>query len=189
MDTSDINITKRKRVIISIISPEYKLSTEYKEQYENVMLQIIQMFMEKEYEVMLMSFCKMEHDEEEIQNILNKMDEEQRKKIEKYYYNGNIEEAMNVLADSQVIVGGRFHANILGLLLGKSIIPVLYSDKTLNVLKDMNIDAPVIDIRNLKDFDINSITDEDLNKIYDVEKEKIDAQRHFEKLDIELGRR
>ena len=102
--------------------------------------------------------------------------------------NGNIEEAMNVLADSQVIVGGRFHANILGLLLSKSIIPVLYSDKTLNVLKDMNIDAPVIDIRNLKDFDISSITDADLNKVYNVEKEKIDAQRHFEKLDIELGR-
>ena len=95
---------------------------------------------------------------------------------------------MNVLADSQVIVGGRFHANILGLLLSKSIIPVLYSDKTLNVLKDMNIDAPVIDIRNLKDFDISSITDADLNKVYNVEKEKIDAQRHFEKLDIELGR-
>lgn len=188
MDTSDINITKRKRVIISIISPEYKLNAEYKEQYENVMLQLIQMFMKKEYEVMLMSFCKMEHDEEEIQNILNKMDEEQRKKIETYYYNGNIEEAMNVLADSQVIVGGRFHANILGLLLSKSIIPVLYSDKTLNVLKDMNIDAPVIDIRNLKDFDISSITDADLNKVYNVEKEKIDAQRHFEKLDIELGR-
>ena len=93
-----------------------------------------------------------------------------------------------MLADSQVIVGGRFHANILGLLLRKSIIPVLYSDKTLNVLKDMNIDAPVIDIRNLKDFDISSITDADLNKVYNVEKEKIDAQRHFEKLDIELGR-
>lgn len=188
MNTSDINITKRKRVIISIISPEYKLNAEYKEQYENVMLQLIQMFMKKEYEVMLMSFCKMEHDEEEIQNILNKMDEEQRKKVETYYYNGNIEGAMNVLADSQVIVGGRFHANILGLLLSKSIIPVLYSDKTLNVLKDMNIDAPVIDIRNLKDFDISSITDADLNKVYNVEKEKIDAQRHFEKLDIELGR-
>ena len=144
--------------------------------------------MKKEYEVMLMSFCKMEHDEEEIQNILNKLDEEHRKKVETYCYNGNIEEAMNVLADSQVIVGGRFHANILGLLLRKSIIPVLYSDKTLNVLKDMNIDAPVIDIRNLKDFDISSITDADLNKVYNVEKEKIDAQRHFEKLDIELGR-
>ena len=188
MNTSDINITKRKRVIISIISPEYKLNAEYKEQYENAMLQLIQMFMKKEYEVMLMSFCKMEHDEEEIQNILNKMDEEQRKKVETYYYNGNIEGAMNVLADSQVIVGGRFHANILGLLLSKSIIPVLYSDKTLNVLKDMNIDAPVIDIRNLKDFDISSITDADLSKVYNVEKEKIDAQRHFEKLDIELGR-
>lgn len=189
MDTSNLKITNRKRAIISIVSPKYKLGEGYQEQYENAMLQLIQMFIEKEYEVVLMSFCKMEHDEEEIENILNMMNEEQRKKVECYYYNGNIEEALNVLADSQVVVGGRFHANILGLLLGKSIVPVLYSDKTLNVLKDMDINAPIIDIRNLQEFNVKNITDEDLSKIYNIEKQKVDAQRHFEKLDIELGRR
>ena len=75
-----------------------------------------------------MSFCKVEHDEEEIERIYTKIPEEQKQHIEKYYYNGNIEEALNIMADSQLIVGGRFHANIIGLVLGKSILPVLYSD-------------------------------------------------------------
>ena len=188
MDTSKIKITNRKRVVISIISPEYKLNKRYKEEYENKMTQLIEMLIKKGYEICLMSFCKIEHDEEEIENIISKMPTIYKEKIDKYYYNGNIEEALNVLADSQVIIGGRFHANILGLLLGKSIIPVLYSDKTLNVLKDMKIDTKIIDIRKLQDFDVNSITDVYLNKYFNIEKEKLDAQKHFEKLDIELGR-
>ena len=100
--------------------------------------------------------------------------------------NGNIEEALNTIADSQLVVGGRFHANIIGLCLGKSILPVLYSDKTLHVLEDMQINTPIIDIRKLENFNIGSIKDEDLTRHYNIEKQKEDAQRHFEKLDIQL---
>lgn len=190
MDTSRIKNTNRKRAIISIISPEYKLKKSYQEQYEEKMIQLIEMLINKDYEICLMSFCKKEHDEEEIDNIIRKIPVKYNEKITKYFYAGNIEEALNVLADSQVIVGGRFHANILGLLLGKSIIPVLYSDKTLNVLQDMKIDTKIIiDIRKLQDFDVNSITDEDLNRKCNIEREIINSQKHFEKLDIQLGRK
>ena len=133
-----------------------------------------------------MSFCKNENDEEEIEKIYNKIPENQKKKVEKYYYNGNIEEALNTIADSQLVVGGRFHANIIGLCLGKSILPVLYSDKTLHVLEDMQINTPIIDIRKLENFNIESIKDEDLTRHYNIEKQKEDAQRHFEKLDLQL---
>ena len=186
MDTSNIKITNRKRAIISIISPKDKIDEKYEEKYEEKMLELITFLIKKEYEICLMSFCKNENDEEEIEKIYNKIPENQKKKVEKYYYNGNIEEALNTIADSQLVVGGRFHANIIGLCLGKSILPVLYSDKTLHVLQDMQIDTPIIDIRNLESFDIKSITDDDLTRHYDVEKQKEDAQRHFEKLDLQL---
>ena len=125
--------------------------------------------------------------EQEIENIINKLPKTYRDKVERYCYNGNIEQALNVLGDCQLIIGGRFHANILGLVLGKSILPVLYSDKTLHVLQDMEINVPIIDIRKLDEFDVKSLTDEQLNTHFDVEKQKKDAQRHFEKLDILLG--
>ena len=186
MDTSNIKITNRKRAIISIISPKDKIDEKYEEKYEEKMLELITFLIKKEYEICLMSFCKKENDEEEIEKIYNQIPENQKKKVEKYYYNGNIEEALNTIADSQLVVGGRFHANIIGLCLGKSILPVLYSDKTLHVLEDMQINTPIIDIRKLENFNIESIKDEDLTRHYDIEKQKEDAQRHFEKLDIQL---
>ena len=186
MDTSNIKITNRKRAIISIISPKDKIDEKYEEKYEEKMLELITFLIKKEYEICLMSFCKNENDEEEIEKIYNQIPENQKKKVEKYYYNGNIEEALNTIADSQLVVGGRFHANIIGLCLGKSILPVLYSDKTLHVLEDMQINTPIIDIRKLENFNIESIKEEDLTRHYDIEKQKEDAQRHFEKLDIQL---
>ena len=186
MDTSNIKITNRKRAIISIISPKDKIDEKYEEKYEEKMLELITFLIKKEFEICLMSFCKNENDEEEIEKIYNQIPENQKKKVEKYYYNGNIEEALNTIADSQLVVGGRFHANIIGLCLGKSILPVLYSDKTLHVLEDMQINTPIIDIRKLENFNIESIKDEDLTRHYNIEKQKEDAQRHFEKLDIQL---
>lgn len=187
MDTSNIKITNRKRAIISIISPKDKIDEKYQEKYENKMIELIKFLDNKGYEICLMSFCKVENDEQEIKNIINKLPKTYRDKVEKYCYNGNIEQALNTLGDCQLIVGGRFHANIIGLVLGKSILPVLYSDKTLHVLQDMEINVPIIDIRKLDEFDINSLTDEQLNAHFNVEKQKNDAQRHFEKLDILLG--
>ena len=187
MDTSNIKITNRKRAIISIISPKDKIDEKYQEKYENKIIELIKFLDNKEYEICLMSFCKFENDEQEIENIINKLPKTYRDKVEKYCYNGNIEQALNTLGDCQLIVGGRFHANIIGLVLGKSILPVLYSDKTLHVLQDMEINVPIIDIRKLDEFDVKSLTDEQLNTHFDVEKQKKDAQRHFEKLDILLG--
>lgn len=187
LDTSKVKITNRKRAIISIISPKDKLDEKYQETYENKMIELIKFLDGKGYEICLMSFCKFENDEQEIENIINKLPKTYRDKVERYCYNGNIEQALNVLGDCQLIIGGRFHANILGLVLGKSILPVLYSDKTLHVLQDMEINVPIIDIRKLDEFDVKSLTDEQLNTHFDVEKQKKDAQRHFEKLDILLG--
>ena len=70
-----------------------------------------------------MSFCKNEGDEQAIEEIISKCDKETKQHISKYYYKGNIKEALEELANSQIIVGGRFHANILGMLLKKAVIP------------------------------------------------------------------
>lgn len=188
MPTSNIKITNRKRAIFSIISCSHKLEEKYTKIYEEKMIELIKLLQEKGYEICLMSFCKMEKDEEAIESILAQCDEKTKSNIETYYYNGNVEEALNLLGDSQVIVGSRFHANILGLLLGKAIIPVLYSDKTKHVLEDMKIETKMIDIRTIENFDINTITEEDLEKHFDVEKQKKDANKHFEKLDEVLGK-
>ena len=187
MNTQNIKITNRKRAIISIISCKYKFGNDkYTENYEKKVIELIEFLLKKGYEICLMSFCKKEKDEEAIEQILNKLDEKTKNKVEKYYYNGNIEEAISVLADSSLIVGSRFHANIIGLVLGKTIIPIIYSSKVLNTLENIKTDIKTIDIREISKFDINEITDEDLIKKIDVKKQKEEAKKQFEKLDIAL---
>lgn len=190
LDTSNIKITDSKKVVISVIDCDKKVNTKYTELYEKKIIELIKLFYNKGYEITLMSYCKSEGDEFAIERIISKLDDEKiRKEVNKYFYNGNIEEALNVMGDCQVVVGTRFHANILGLVLNKTIIPIAYSDKTLNVLKDMNFKGKVFDIRAMDNFDVNSLTDEDLNYKLDVFYQKKDAQRQFEKIDKVLERK
>ena len=183
INTNEINITNRKRAIISVVSCDFKVGKSFTRQYEEKMIELIKFLMNKGYEICLMSFCKKQDDEKAIESILNKYDEYTRKKIATYYYNGNAKEALNVIGDSSLVIGSRFHANVIGMALGKAVIPVYYSDKTKNVIEDMEVEMKTVDIRNIQDFDINSLTDEDLTKVVDVSKYRIEAQKHFKELD------
>lgn len=183
VDTSKIKKIDSKKVIISVVLCRRKSKIEYEEAYETKIIEMTKFFMNKGYEVTLMSFCKSEGDELAIQNILEKCDEELKNKINTYFYRGDIDEAMNVMADSQIIVGTRFHANIIGMVLGKTVIPITYSKKTNNVLEDMNFKGKIIDLSKIDEFDIEKLSDETLRYKIDINKQKEDANRHFEKLD------
>ena len=130
-----------------------------------------------------MSFCKNQGDELAIKRIMNKCEKDVREKIDTYFYQGNLDEALNVLADCSVIIGSRFHANILGLILGKTIIPVIYSEKTTNALKDIEFNGKIMDIKQLDKFNIDSITEEDLNYHVDVSKQIEEAKRPLKVID------
>lgn len=183
LDTKNINITNNKKALISIIDCKRKLDESYQEKYEEKIIDLIYYFQARNYEVVLMSFCKKENDEVEIERILDKLNLKAREKISKYYYDGDIKEALNVIGDCRVVIGSRFHANILGLILDKTIIPVIYSDKTINALKDINFKGKIIDIRKLDEFKVEDLKEEDLTYKVDVSKEKELSKKHFELLD------
>ena len=182
-DTKNVIIKKSKKVIISVIDCSKKIKGDfnYKETYENKICELIDIFRKKGYSIKLMSFCKSEGDENAIASILSKC--ENKEDIEIYYYRGNVDEALNVLGDSSVIIGTRFHANILGMILNKTVIPIAYSDKTLNVLNDMNFKGRIFDIRDEEKFDVQSITDEELNYISDITNQVNDANNQFYGID------
>lgn len=179
LDTNNIKITNNKKVIISVIDCSTKLDRKYEHSYDEKIIELTEYFIKHGYEVIYMSFCKNENDELAIERIIDKLDENLKNKVSKYYYRGNIEEALNVLGDSQVILGSRFHANIIGLILNKTIIPIIYSDKTTNVLQDINYKGKVIDIRKLDEFKVSDITNEDLVYKIDISKQIKDSQTHF----------
>lgn len=183
LDTNNITITDRKRVVFSIIDCKNKLDEKYEEIYDKTIINLTKLLIEKGYEITYMSFCKNQNDEVAIKRIISKCDENIKNKIDTYFYDGNIKEALNVLGDSKIIVGSRFHANIIGLLLGKTVIPVIYSEKTINTLKDMDFKGKIIDIKQMDNFDFNNITEEDLNYHLDVSKQIEEAKRPLKVID------
>ena len=93
------------------------MNDSYTSIYEKTIIDMTKYFINQGYKICYMSFCKNEGDEQAIEEIISKCDKETKQHISKYYYKGNIKEALEELANSQIIVGGRFHANILGMLL------------------------------------------------------------------------
>lgn len=184
----DISMYKKnistKRVIISVIDIERKadqIKNPKSDIYNSTICEMITFFIKKGYEVELFSFCKDEGDEVAIDKILAMS--EYKDLIHTYYYKGNINEALTELATAEIIVGSRFHANILGLLLDKTILPISYNDKTINMLKDINFNGKIIDINNIEEFDIDSLTKEDLKYKCDISKIINKSENHFGELD------
>ena len=119
-----------------------------------------------------------------IEQILEKLDSNTKEKIEKYYYRGNIKEALNVLNNSDIIVGTRFHATILGILLNKAVIPIIYSDKTKHTLEDLKFEGKTVDIRQLDKYNVKELlSEENISYRLDIEKVRKEAETQFSKLD------
>lgn len=185
LDISNVKITNNNNVIISVIDCHKDRMTLNQEIYNKKINELIEFFINKNFSVTLMSFSQVQGDEKVIEDIVK--NSKYKNQIKKYYYRGNIEEALNIIGDSKIVVGTRFHANILGMIMGKTVIPIAYSNKTVNVLKDMNFKGKYFDLNDIENFDIKKITDADLNYIHDVSYEKQNAWKHFEKLDEVLG--
>lgn len=190
LDVNKYIKNEKKILAISVINCDKKagqIKNPNQELYEEKINEIINFFLKENYNIKLMSFCKDEGDETTINNLFNKYSYDSR--VKKFFYNGNIEEILYELGESSLIIGSRFHANILGLIMDKSIIPIIYNNKTENLLNDINFEGIRIDINNLEEFKVSNI---DMNKVLnitDVSYQKKDAQRQFEELDKFLERK
>ncbi len=180
----DTTNAKENHVVISVISCKNKISESYDAEYIQTMASLTDHFVSKGYKVTLMSFCEFEGDTEAIDEILSNT--KHKDCVYRYDYQGNIREALQVLASSSIVVGSRFHANVLGLLMGKTIIPFIYSDKTKNVLEDLGFNGLTVDIRKLNEFSFDMLNQENLNYHLDVSKARLSAEKHFAKLDERL---
>lgn len=178
---------KEKKVFVSVIDCNYKNEgsnklSEFTGQYEKFLFNQCQEYIKKGYRIIFSSFCKCEGDEKAADRIYQKIISVYDKKlVEKAYYCGeNQQDILKKLASSEIIVATRFHAVVLGLISQCKVLPVLYSDKTKNILKDLKISENIADIRKL---DINDIYKTiQLNEI-EIRELGQKSKKHFEKLD------
>lgn len=180
--------SNKNTVVISVINADSRFSPDLAKQYRQKIAQLAEKFVNQQREVILMSFCHYEGDAASAESIRDLMPESFAKQVKIYDYDGDLEDALSVLGAANVIVGGRFHATILGLVLGKKVLPMAYSDKTINILNDIGFKGPVVDMRDMDSFNVERFDVSEL-MANDVRAQVSIAEKQFEKLDKVLTRR
>lgn len=159
--------------------------------YENDFLikikNIIEYFTERGKNITLFSFCEMEGDMDAINKLLNLLDDKYKENINICNYDGDMENFLSKFQQQENIIGCRFHSVILSQVFEQGVFPLIYSEKTYNVLKDIKLDKHYTYIKEIKNLDIeklyNNIAE---NKL----KEKnifIEAENQFKMLDKYLN--
>lgn len=188
------NITNKKQIFISVIdcasrnSGLDKLSGN-EEKYINLISQYIKRYAENGCTIILSSFCKIEKDEEMVAKIINQLSVEVQNRVSIINYDGtNTYKLTTAIAESELVIASRFHGAVLGFAANKPVLPVVYSDKTINILKDLSFEGKFIDIRKIDDNSyiepINIQYDKQI--INDIQNIKKKSCEHFKKLDILL---
>lgn len=159
--------------------------------YENLFLNkikdIIECGVENGKEITLFSFCEMEGDMDAINKVINLLDGKYKKNIKVCNYDGDIENFLDKFQKQENIIGCRFHSVILSQVFDQGVFPLIYSDKTYNVLKDIKLDKNYKYIREIKDLDINEIyRNISENKLVN-KNIFIEAEKQFDMLDRYLN--
>lgn len=132
-------------------------------------------------EVVLVSFCRWEGDENATQKLLERCTAEQKKNIRCLFYDGqNWKQICACISSAACVVATRFHSMVLGLVYGVPTIPISYSNKTVQLLKDMDrANCAVLpqQLASLQPEQTKPVTD------IDIAYWQAQGEKHFERLD------
>lgn len=175
---------KSNSIVISVIKPSIrKHLVGFDEIYYNKIKDIAIYFIEKKYNVTLMSFCGNEGDMEAVSEIMAIIPKKHLNKLDKYLYRNDIEAALHTIEISDFVVGTRFHAMILGWVYNKPVFPIAYSEKMTNVMKDINFDGSYTDFNDLHKLEAEDVFNSMFTNRIDVSTQIINAERQFKKTD------
>lgn len=178
-------IDKKQRSIgISMIELENRVDLKlYKKVYLTKIKEIVENGIEKGFNFTFFSFCEPQGDLKIINEVINLIDKKYTKQIKIVNYDGNIESFLLKFQSMESIIGTRFHACILSQIFSQGLYPIIYSDKTYNVLKDIKLDKEYMYIKDLDKLDVNHLLNVILNnKLEDTNIFK-KAEKQFKGLD------
>jgi colanic acid/amylovoran biosynthesis protein len=175
-----------KRIGISLINLENREELRvFQNNYMNKMVQIIEQQVLLGNRVDLFSFCENEGDLEMINQIKAKTNRDYHESINVINYLGNIEEFLKKFSSCDIIIGTRFHSIVLALLNDQPVFPIIYSDKTKNVLDDLGLSDAGCNIKDIHNLDIDRYLPMGMAQINRIKEKAVirEAENHFIQLD------
>src|SRR5690606_26748811 len=167
-----------------LVDPSQKINGFSDQQgYIKKCAEIISYHIGKKSKVFLFSFCQKEGDEDIIEKILSRVNDEIINDITIIKYRGDIEEFLASYSRVELMYCGRFHAMILSMLYNQSIIPISYSSKMDNTLSDIDFKGPVFKIERFLQTPIDELLGVSDENLYDISEHCEKSKIHFEKLD------
>lgn len=161
LDTSRFVRKKEKRMtVIPILLENRPDLRQYETQYTECMVSLIKQAVESGWEVVLQSFCKDQGDEIEINRILDNLDIEFQSKVRCSFYSANMDEMLDVIAGSEIVVSTRFHGMILGWMFNAKVYPVVYSNKMKNYLEDIHYKGSYSTVEDLQLITLEDVVNE-----------------------------
>lgn len=183
-----IQFYRKEFAIISVISCAHRTqNSEKASAYYEGIKKIAEYLINKGLKVLFFSFCKREGDLDAIEEMLR--DKHIAENASYYSYEGDLEEALNIISKSDTVIATRFHAMVLGMTMGKKVLPIVYDKKVANVLSDLQWKNLYCDA-----YKLNELTSSQLEMWYenyifqDFSNEKNLSENHFMKLDDFLGK-
>ena len=107
--------------------------------------------------VYLYSFCKREGDENTIDQVAEKVNDNENLIVIKY--NGNVEEFLKVYSKMEYMICARFHAMILSSLLNQKMYIMSYSAKIDHVNADLRFNLPTIHFEDISSENLINLSD------------------------------
>ena len=153
-----------------------------KANYIKGVLKICRYYIEKNRNVVLFGFCKSEGDEKAVDEIIDALGKTPR--VKKSIYSGNILNYLQELNKCEKIYATRFHSMIIGWIMGKDVVPIIYSKKQINVITDIGFCGLQWDVLHHQEFPLASL--ETCNGKLDndtIAKLRQRADEQFKKLD------
>ena len=128
-------------VAISIINPIAAFRDfpqEFCLAYQDSLVATVNDLIKDNRKVAILGFCPFEGDADYINHLLSLLSHEARQKTEVINYTFDAKDAvLNAMESAEYIIGTRLHSVILGLRMGKKVLPIVYNPKTQNILDDI----------------------------------------------------
>lgn len=181
-------VNKKNTVGFSIIDVRHKQGlSKYHNDYINSSVKSIELLVNKGFECCFLSFCEKEGDLQIINQIISYLPQEIMKNVSIYEYKGDLKEAISRIASFKSIIAARFHANVLALKLGIGVMPIIYSDKTTNMLKDIHFDGTLIYMDQVNLQCNENVLNRSFDSFVNMDSISNEAKKQFEKLEQFLG--